>query len=93
MMTLNAVVHTMLNAQVAQIWQLSRKTQQKKKLHKLVLVERKLKLSKIAEELKISEGSVFTILREHLSIKMWHCVGDSLCSCVCALVRESLCLL
>ena len=33
-----------------------------KKLHKLVLASRKLKLYEIAEELKISEGSVFTIL-------------------------------
>ena len=33
-----------------------------KKLHKLVLANHKLKLSEIALELKISEGSVFTIL-------------------------------
>ena len=31
------------------------------KLHKLVLADHKLKLSEIAEELQISEGSVFTI--------------------------------
>ena len=36
-----------------------------KKFHKLVLVDRKLKLREIAEELKISEGSVFTILHVH----------------------------
>ena len=36
-------------------------------LHKLVLADRKLKLREIAEELKISEGSVFNILHEHLS--------------------------
>ena len=38
-----------------------------KKLHKLVLTNHRLKVYKIAEELKISEGSVFTILHEHLS--------------------------
>ena len=40
-----------------------------KKLHKLVLADRKLKMHEIAEELKISEGSVFTILHEHLSMR------------------------
>ena len=40
-----------------------------KKLHKLILVDHKLKLHEIAEELKISEGSVFTILHEHLSMR------------------------
>ena len=40
-----------------------------KKLHKLILADHKLKLHKIAEELKISEGSVFTILHEHLSMR------------------------
>ena len=40
-----------------------------KKLHKLILLDRKLKLREIAEELKISEGSVFTILHEHLSMR------------------------
>ena len=40
-----------------------------KKLHKLVLANCKLELHEIAEELKISEGSVFTILHEHLSMK------------------------
>ena len=40
-----------------------------KKLHKLVLANHKLKLHVIAEELKISEGSVFTILHEHLSMR------------------------
>ena len=39
-----------------------------KKLHNLVLADRKLKLCKIAK-LEISEGSVFTILHEHLSIR------------------------
>ena len=39
-----------------------------KKPHKLVLADRKLKLHEIAE-LKISEGSVFTILHEHLSMR------------------------
>ena len=40
-----------------------------KKLHKLALADRKLKLCEIAEELKISEGSVFTVLHEHLSMR------------------------
>ena len=39
-----------------------------KKLHKLILADRKLKLREIAEEL-ILEGIVFTILHEHLSIR------------------------
>ena len=69
MLILNVVVQTqmMLNAQVAQIQQLSQKTP--KKLHKLFLADCKLKLHEIAEELKISEGSVFTILDKHLSIR------------------------
>ena len=60
MLTLNMVVQTqmMLNTQVVQIWLLSQKT------HNC-----KLKLCEIAEELKISEGSVFTILHEHLSMR------------------------
>ena len=37
-----------------------------KKLHKLVLVDCKLKFHEIAEQL-ISEGSIFTILHDHLS--------------------------
>ena len=72
MLTINAVVQIqiMLNAQVAQIQQLSQKTQ--KKLHKLVLADYKLKLHKIAKGLQIWEGSVFTILYEHLSMrKLW----------------------
>ena len=40
-----------------------------KKLHKLILADYKLKLCEIVEELKISEGSVFTILHEHLSMR------------------------
>ena len=40
-----------------------------KKFHKLALANRKLKLCEIAEELKISEGSVFVILHEHLSMR------------------------
>ena len=39
-----------------------------KNVHKMVLVDRKLKLREIADILKISEGSIFTILHEHLSI-------------------------
>ena len=37
-----------------------------KKLYKLVLADCKLKLHEIEEELKMSEGSVFIILHEHL---------------------------
>ena len=68
-LTLNAVVQTqiMLNAQVTQIWQLSKKTQQK--LYKHILADRKLKFCVIAEKLKVTEGSVFTILHEHLSMR------------------------
>ena len=40
-----------------------------KKLNKFILVDCKLKLREIAEELKISEGSVFTILHEYLSMR------------------------
>ena len=60
MLTLNVVVQTqmMLNVQVTQIRQLSQKT---------VKNSTKFKLHEIAEELKISEGSVFTILHEHYS--------------------------
>ena len=43
-----------------------------KKLHKLILANRKLKFLEIAEELKITEGSVFTILHEHLSMRKLH---------------------
>ena len=50
---------------VVQIQHLSRKTP---KAPQLILVDRKLKLHEITEELKISEGSVFTILHEHLSM-------------------------
>ena len=65
-LTLNAVVQTqiMLKAQVTQIWQLPRKTP--KKLHKLILADRKLNLREIVEERKISEGNEFAILHEHL---------------------------
>ena len=64
MLTLNAVVETqmMLDTQVAQTQQLSWKTP--KKLHKLILAHHKLKLCEIAEELKISEGTLFLILHE-----------------------------
>lgn len=40
-----------------------------KKVHKIILANRKSKLREIAEVLKISEGSVFTILHEHLSMR------------------------
>ena len=40
-----------------------------KKVHKLVISDRKLKLREIAEIVKISEGSVFTIMHEHLTMR------------------------
>lgn len=40
-----------------------------KKVRKIVLTDRKLKLKEIAEASKLSEGSVFTILHEHLGMK------------------------
>ena len=40
-----------------------------KKANKMVLSDRKLKLRGVADTLKISEGSVFTILHEHLSMR------------------------
>ncbi|CAK9803082.1 Protein GVQW3 [Anthophora quadrimaculata] len=40
-----------------------------KKVHKIVLKDRKMKLREIADTLKISEGSVFTILHENLSMR------------------------
>ena len=39
------------------------------KVHKIVLADRKLKLREIADTLKISEGSLFTILHENLSMR------------------------
>ena len=47
-----------MNSQVAEIQLFSRK----KKLHKLVFADRKLRSYWIAEELKIPERSLFTIL-------------------------------
>ena len=40
-----------------------------RKHNKSILADCKLKLREIAEKLKISEGSVFTILHDHLSIR------------------------
>ena len=40
-----------------------------KKVHKMVLVDGKSKLCEIADTLKISEGRVFTIFHEHLSMR------------------------
>ena len=40
-----------------------------KKLYKLVLADLELKLCEIVEDLKVSEGSVFTILHDHLSMR------------------------
>ena len=39
------------------------------KVHKIVLGDRKLKLREIADTFKISESSVFTILRESLGMR------------------------
>ena len=39
------------------------------KVHKIVVGDRKLKLREIADTLKISENSVFTILHEYLGIR------------------------
>ena len=43
----------------------------RKHKNKMVLADRKLKLREIADTLKISEGSLFTILHEHLSMRTW----------------------
>ena len=40
-----------------------------KEVHKMVLADRNLKLYEIADTLNISEGSVFTILHDHLSMR------------------------
>ena len=40
-----------------------------KKVHQIVFENRKLKLRKIADTLKISYGSVYAILHEHLSMR------------------------
>ena len=42
---------------------------ERSKVHKLVISDRKLKLREIAETVTISEGSVFTILHEHLTMR------------------------
>ena len=39
------------------------------KVHKLVISDRKLKLREIAEIVKISEGSVFAIMHENLTMR------------------------
>ena len=40
-----------------------------KNVHKIVLKDRKMKLRALADTLKISEGSVFTILHENLGMR------------------------
>ena len=69
MLTLNAVVQIqkMLKAKVTQIQQLSQK--KIKKLYKLILANHKLKLRKVADELKVSEDCVFAILYRYLSMR------------------------
>ena len=44
-------------------------SENKKKIHKMILAVRKLKLREIADTLKISEGSLFNILHENLSMR------------------------
>ena len=69
LLTLNVVVQTqmMLNVQATQIRQLSRKTPKNPQTR---FANRKMKLREIADDLKISEDSVFTILHEFLSMRM-----------------------
>ena len=43
-----------------------------KKIHKLVMNDRKLKVHELADIVKISDGSVFTILHEHLGMRKLH---------------------
>ena len=40
-----------------------------KKVHKLVISDRKSKLREITETVRISEGSVFTIMHKHLTMR------------------------
>ena len=40
-----------------------------KRVHKLVISDRKLKLRETAETIRISEDSVFTIIHEHLTMR------------------------
>ena len=65
----------MLNAQVAQIWQLSQKTP--KKHHKHILADHKLKLHKITEELKA------VYLPFCMNICQWESCVESGC-CICS---------
>ena len=60
LLILNGTVQTpmMMNALVAQIGQFFQKI---KNVQKMVLTDRKFKLREIADTLKISESSVFTI--------------------------------
>ena len=50
------------------------------KVHKIVLGDRKLKLREIVDTLKISEGSVFTILHESLGMRKFFQSGRHVCS-------------
>ena len=61
-LTLNVLVHTQmrLNCSCAG---------KRKKIHALVLADRKLKLHEIADELKLLGGNVFAILHKHLSVR------------------------
>ena len=68
MLTLNVVVQTH-DAECSGCPDLAVVLENTKKLCKLVLVDHKLKLHEIAEELGIPESSIFTILHEQLSMR------------------------
>ena len=69
LINLNVVVQTpmMVHVLVVQLKWLLQKT--KKKILKLVISDRKLKLREIAVTVKISEGSVLTIIHDHLTMR------------------------
>ena len=70
MLTLNAVIHTYTNdAECSSRSNSAFVPENTKKFHKLILADCKLKLHEITEELKISEGNVFTILNKDLSMR------------------------
>ena len=69
MLSLNVVVQTQIYTECSGHPNSAVVLENTKKLNKLVFANCKLKLREIAEELKISEGSVVTILHEHLSMR------------------------
>ncbi len=75
MLTLNAVIQTQMMLNCPNLAVVPENT---KKIHKLVLADHKLKLHEIAEELKILDGSVFTILhRTFVNEKAVFTMGDT----------------